>query len=199
MCRAPGGWQHQRFWVSSSLLGLAPGPSRSRRRLPTLGAARGPGWGGPEPSRARAVSSARPLWPCQTLAEHSGSPTPTLLDGQHGLGDVQRPAEAGPAGWGVLWGHCGPSAAFARGSSNLWLQVWEADGDIYWLSWLIICPARRRPASCLEVRAGSARRFRITDGLSVRRRTSPALRQRSSAQRSLALQKACLLACLLRK
>ena len=47
------------------------------------------------------------------------------------------------AGWGVLWGHCGPSAAFARGSSNLWLQVWEADGDIYWLSWLIICPARR--------------------------------------------------------
>ena len=79
----------------------------------------------------------------QTLAEHSGSPTPTLLDGQHGLGDVQRPAEAGPAGWGVLWGHCGPSAAFARGSSNLWLQVWEADGDIYWLSWLIICPARR--------------------------------------------------------
>ena len=53
------------------------------------------------------------------------------------------PAEAGPASWGVLWGHCGPSAAFARGSSNLWLQVWEADGDIYWLSWLIICPARR--------------------------------------------------------
>ena len=79
----------------------------------------------------------------QTLAEHSGSPTPTLLGGPHGLGDVQRPAEAGPAGWGVLWGHCGPSAAFARGSSNLWLQVWEADGDIYWLSWLIICPARR--------------------------------------------------------
>ena len=79
----------------------------------------------------------------QTLAEHSGSPTPTLLGGQHGLGDVQRPAEAGPAGWGVLWGHCGPSAAFARGSSNLWLQVWEADGDIYCLSWLIICPARR--------------------------------------------------------
>ena len=77
------------------------------------------------------------------LAEHSGSPTPTLLDGQHGLGDVQRPAEAGPAGWGVLWGHCGPSAAFARSSSNLWQQVWEADGDIYWLSWLIICPARR--------------------------------------------------------
>ena len=41
--RAPGGWQHQRFWMSSSLLGLAPGPSRSRRRLLTLGAARGPG------------------------------------------------------------------------------------------------------------------------------------------------------------
>ena len=38
---------------------------------------------------------------------------------------------------------CGPSAAFARSSSNLWQQVWEADGDIYWLSWLIICPARR--------------------------------------------------------
>ena len=95
------------------------------------------------PSRARAVSSARPLWPCQTLAEHSGSPTPTLLDGQHGLGGVQRPAEArGPAGWGVLWGHCGPSAAFARGSSNLTEQLWEADGDIYRLSWLIICPAR---------------------------------------------------------
>ncbi len=35
----------------------------------------------PEPSRARAVSSVRPLWPCQTLAEHSGSPTPTLLGG----------------------------------------------------------------------------------------------------------------------
>ena len=33
--------------------------------------------------------------------------------------------------------------AFARGSSNLWQQVWESDGDIYWLSWLIICPARR--------------------------------------------------------
>ena len=79
----------------------------------------------------------------QTLAEHSGSPTPTLLDGQHGLGDVRRPAEAGPAGWGVLWGHCGPSAAFARSPSNLTEQVWEADGDIYWLSWLIICPARR--------------------------------------------------------
>ena len=66
-----------------------------------------------------------------------------MLDGQHGLGDVQRPAEAGPAGWGVLWGHCGPSAAFARGSSNLTEQLWEADGDIYWLSWLIICPARQ--------------------------------------------------------
>ena len=62
---------------------------------------------------------------------------PTLLDGQHGLGGVQRPAEAGPAGWGVLWGHCGPSAAFARSPSNLTEQVWEADGDIYWLSWLI--------------------------------------------------------------
>ena len=47
------------------------------------------------------------------------------------------------AHWGVLWGHCGPSAAFARSSSNLWQQVWEADGDIYWLSWLIICPARQ--------------------------------------------------------
>ena len=129
--------------MGSSLLGLAPGPSRSRRRPLTPGAACGPDWGGPEPSRARAVSSARPLWPCQTLAEHSGSPTPTLLDGQHGLGDVQRPAEAGPAGWGVLWGHCGPSAAFARSPSNLTEQVWEADGDIYWLSWLIICPARR--------------------------------------------------------
>ena len=129
--------------MGSSLLGLAPGPSRSRRRPLAPGAACSPGWGGPEPSRAGAVSSARPLWPCQTLAEHSGSPTPTLLDGQHGLGDVQRPAEAGPAGWGVLWGHCGPSAAFARSSSNLWQQVWEADGDIYWLSWLIICPARQ--------------------------------------------------------
>ena len=143
VCRAPGGWQIRGSWVGSSLLGLAPGPSRSRRRPLTPGAARGPDWGGPEPSRAGAVSSARPLWPCQTLAEHSGSPTPTLLDGQHGLGGVQRPAEAGPAGWGVLWGHCGPSAAFARSSSNLWQQVWEADGDIYWLSWLIICPARR--------------------------------------------------------
>ena len=129
--------------MGSSLLGLAPGPSRSRRRLLTLEAARGPGWGGPEPSRAGVVSSARPLWPYQTLAERSGSPTPTLLDGQHGLGGVQRPEEAGLAGWGVLWGHCGPNAAFARGSSNLWLQVWESDGDIYWLSWLIICPARR--------------------------------------------------------
>ena len=39
--------------------------------------------------------------------------------------------------------YCGPNAAFARSSSNLWLQVWESDGDIYWLSWLIICPARR--------------------------------------------------------
>ena len=38
---------------------------------------------------------------------------------------------------------CGLNAAFARGSSNLWQQVWESDGDIYWLSWLIICPARR--------------------------------------------------------
>ena len=66
-----------------------------------------------------------------------------MLDGQHGLGGVQRPAEAGLAGWGVLWSHCGPNAAFARSSSNLWLQVWESDGDIYWLSWLIICPARR--------------------------------------------------------
>ena len=52
-------------------------------------------------------------------------------------------AEAGLAGWGVLWGHSGPSAAFARSPSNLTEQVWEADGDIYWLSWLIICPARR--------------------------------------------------------
>ena len=26
-----------------------------------------------------------------------------------------------------LW-HCGPNAAFARSSSNLWQQVWEADG-----------------------------------------------------------------------
>ena len=43
----------------------------------------------------------------------------------------------------LLWSHCGPNAAFARSSSNLWQQVWEADGDIYWLSWLIICPARR--------------------------------------------------------
>ena len=129
--------------MGSSLLGLAPGPSRSRRRPLTPRAACGPDWGGPEPSRARAVSSARPLWPCQTLAEHSGSPTPTLLDGQHGLGGVQRPAEAGLAGWGVLWSHCGPNAAFARSSSNLWQQVWEADGDIYWLSWLIICPARQ--------------------------------------------------------
>ena len=65
------------FGVGSSLLGLAPWPSRSRRRPLTPGAACGPDWGGPEPSRARAVSSARPLWPCQTLAEHSGSPTPT--------------------------------------------------------------------------------------------------------------------------
>ena len=40
-------------------------------------------------------------------------------------------------------GHCGPSTAFARSPSNLTEQVWEADGDIYWLSWLIICPARR--------------------------------------------------------
>ena len=81
--------------------------------------------------------------PGRALRQPHTLPTPTLLDGQHGLGGVQRPAEAGPAGWGVLWGHCGPNAAFARGSSNLWLQVWEADGDIYWLSWLIICPARR--------------------------------------------------------
>ena len=35
------------------------------------------------------------------------------------------------------------SGSFARGSSNLTEQLWEADGDIYWLSWLIICPARR--------------------------------------------------------
>ena len=37
----------------------------------------------------------------------------------------------------------GPNAAFARSSSNFTEQLWEADGDIYWLSWLIICPARR--------------------------------------------------------
>ena len=44
---------------------------------------------------------------------------------------------------GVTAGPTQPSRAALRGSSNLWLQVWESDGDIYWLSWLIICPARR--------------------------------------------------------
>ena len=59
-------------------------------------------------------------------------------------GGRQRPVRRAGACSGVTAGLAQPSrAAFARSPSNLTEQVWEADGDIYWLSWLIICPARR--------------------------------------------------------
>ena len=61
--------QHLGVWVGTDVWGgqqpswASPRACRSRRKLLTPGAACGPDWGGPEPSRAGAVSSARPLWP----------------------------------------------------------------------------------------------------------------------------------------
>ena len=87
------------------------------------------------------------------------------------------------AGRGVLWGQWRQASAFAGCDSKVSEQVWELYGNVYGGSWLIICPARS-PGELLEVRASSARRFRITDGLSVRRCASPAQRGSTALARS---------------
>ena len=71
-----------------------------------------------------------------------GTPWGPLGDpmGAHGAPGPRESASTAQRCPGRPWGS---SACSRRADSKKLKQVWEADGDIYWLSWLIICPARR--------------------------------------------------------
>ena len=128
------------------------------------------------------------LWPCQAVIpwqSTQAAPRPLCWMGSMALATSRgrrRPVRRAGACSGVTAGPAQPSRAALRISGcRSGRLTGTSIGCLGWLSAL-----RGGPASCSVVQASSARRFRITDGLSVRRRTSPALRQRSSAQRSLA-------------